>query len=68
MTNTPLPAPPGPRQAVWRDGSVHRAAWPDACALREYAGDAAVLTTAAGRIAAVQLRDARGELKVEVTL
>ncbi|MFF8641430.1 valine--tRNA ligase [Streptomyces sp. NPDC015345] len=98
----------------WRDGSVHRAAWPDACALREYAGDAAVLTTAAeaiaavrkaksqarlsmraevagvlvtaeratldrfaaalgdvraaGRIAAVQLREARGDLKVEVTL
>jgi valyl-tRNA synthetase len=90
------------------------AAWPDACALREYAGDAAVLTTAAeaiaavrkaksqarlsmraevagvlvtaeratldrfaaasgdvraaGRIAAVRLRDARGDLKVEVTL
>ncbi|MEU6993833.1 valine--tRNA ligase [Streptomyces sp. NPDC046465] len=38
----------------WREGSVHRAAWPDATGLRTGAGDAEVLAVASEAIAAVR--------------
>jgi valyl-tRNA synthetase len=48
----------------WRDGSVHRASWPDAAALREAAGqgDDAVLGAAAAAIAAI--RKAKSQARV----
>jgi valyl-tRNA synthetase len=48
----------------WRDGSVHRASWPDAAALREAAGpgDDAVLSAAAAAIAAI--RKAKSQARV----
>ena len=50
----------------WQDGSVHRAPWPDAVALRERAGaaDRAVLEVARDAIAAV--RKAKSEAKVSM--
>ncbi|MFD4628698.1 valine--tRNA ligase [Streptomyces sp. NPDC058284] len=38
----------------WREGSVHRAAWPDAAGLRAGAGDAEVLAVASEAVAAVR--------------
>ncbi|MEU5772776.1 valine--tRNA ligase [Streptomyces venezuelae] len=48
----------------WRQGSVHRAPWPDAAELRRQAGDPAILTTAAQVLAAV--RRAKSEAKVSM--
>ncbi|GHJ41803.1 valine--tRNA ligase [Streptomyces sp. TS71-3] len=54
----------------WRDGSVHRAAWPDAERIRQAAGDAdaGLLATAADAIAAVRRAksEARLSLRTEV--
>jgi valyl-tRNA synthetase len=48
----------------WRDGSVHRASWPDLAALREAAspGEDAVLAAAAAAIAAI--RKAKSQARV----
>ncbi|MEW2389176.1 valine--tRNA ligase [Streptomyces venezuelae] len=48
----------------WREGSVHRAPWPDAAEFRQRAGDPAVLTTAAQALTAV--RRAKSEAKVSM--
>ncbi|CAM5590114.1 Valine--tRNA ligase OS=Streptomyces alboniger OX=132473 GN=valS PE=3 SV=1 [Streptomyces alboniger] len=48
----------------WRDGSVHRAAWPDAGELRRYAGDEALLGTASEVIAAVRGAKSRARLSM----
>lgn len=48
----------------WRDGSVHRAAWPSADELRRYAGDEALLGTASEAIAAVRGAKSRAKLSM----
>lgn len=52
----------------WREGSVHRAAWPDASALREHAGDAAVLATASEAIAAVRRAKSQAKLSMRAEI
>jgi valyl-tRNA synthetase len=51
----------------WNDGSVHRAAWPDAASLREQAGpgNEAVLTAAAAAIAAVRRAKSQARLPMK---
>jgi len=51
----------------WQDGSVHRAAWPDAASLRELAGtgDDAVLTAAAAAIAAIRKAKSQAQLPMK---
>jgi len=51
----------------WQDGSVHRAAWPDAASLREFAGpgDDAVLTAAAAAIAAIRKAKSQAQLPMK---
>jgi valyl-tRNA synthetase len=51
----------------WQDGSVHRAAWPDAASLREQAGpgDEAVLTAAAAAIAAIRKAKSQAQLPMK---
>ncbi|MEU1158785.1 class I tRNA ligase family protein, partial [Streptomyces sp. NPDC005918] len=48
----------------WREGSVHRAAWPVAGELRERADDAAVLGAAAEAIAAIRGAKSRARLSM----
>ncbi|MEV7194616.1 valine--tRNA ligase [Streptomyces sp. NPDC093510] len=48
----------------WRDGSVHRSAWPGAAQLRRHAGDAAVLTAASEAIAAVRRAKSQAKLSM----
>ena len=51
----------------WQDGSVHRAAWPDAASVREQAGpgDEAVLTAAAAAIAAIRRAKSQARLPMK---
>jgi valyl-tRNA synthetase len=51
----------------WQDGSVHRAAWPDAPSLREQAGpgDEAVLAAAAAAIAAIRKAKSQAQLPMK---
>jgi valyl-tRNA synthetase len=51
----------------WQDGSVHRAAWPDAAWLREQAGpgDESVLTAAAAAIAAIRRAKSQARLPMK---
>ena len=51
----------------WQNGSVHRAAWPDAASLREQAGpgDDAVLTAAAAAIAAIRKAKSQAQLPMK---
>jgi len=51
----------------WQDGSVHRAAWPDAASLREQAGpgDEAVLTAAAAAITAIRKAKSHAQLPMK---
>ena len=51
----------------WQDGSVHKAAWPDAALLREQAGpgDDAVLTAAAAAIAAIRKAKSQAQLPMK---
>jgi valyl-tRNA synthetase len=51
----------------WNDGSVHRAAWPDAAPLREQAGpgDEAVLAAAAAAIAAIRKAKSQARLPMK---
>ncbi|MGV2915573.1 valine--tRNA ligase [Streptomyces alfalfae] len=48
----------------WRDGSVHRAAWPSADELRRHTGDEALLGTASEAIAAVRGAKSRAKLSM----
>jgi valyl-tRNA synthetase len=51
----------------WQEGSVHRAAWPDAAKLRHQAGpgDEAVLTAAAAAIAAIRKAKSQARLAMK---
>ncbi|MEU5897398.1 valine--tRNA ligase [Streptomyces venezuelae] len=48
----------------WKEGSVHRAPWPDGAELRRHAGDAAVLTTASEAIAAMRRAKSQARLSM----
>jgi valyl-tRNA synthetase len=51
----------------WRDGSIHRAAWPDAAQLGELAGpgDGAVLAAAAAAISAIRKAKSQAKLPMK---
>ncbi|MDR0482179.1 MAG: valine--tRNA ligase [Cellulomonadaceae bacterium] len=50
----------------WREGSVHRAAWPEAAGLRDAAGDASGDVLAASSNALAALRKIKSEAKVSM--
>jgi valyl-tRNA synthetase len=50
----------------WREGSVHRAAWPDAAPLRAAAGDGDPAVVAAAGAALAALRKVKSEAKVSM--
>jgi valyl-tRNA synthetase len=50
----------------WREGSVHRAAWPDAAPLRAAAGSADAGVVAAAGSALTALRKVKSEAKVSM--
>ena len=50
----------------WREGSVHRAPWPDPAPLHEAAGDASFATVTAAGAALAALRKVKSEAKVSM--
>jgi valyl-tRNA synthetase len=54
----------------WREGSIHRAAWPDPAELRERAGpgDDSVLTAASAAIAAIRRKRSQAQLPTKTPI